>query len=205
MAVISDSTKSFYLVLLIIFLIFIGFFAFDYFGIIKAEEIIPIFKRGSDYVSPDPSSPTELEKMEIAKALEKLGEEREELEKIRLSIEEDKSKIEEERLRIEETKEGIKTKEKEALRKKEIENSRKEKIKVLANKVANMPPEKAREMLTNWNDYDIIEVFEQMDRDAAEEGRASLTTYLITLFPPDRRSAITSKWIDSGNSKELPE
>ncbi|MGV3667660.1 MAG: periplasmic-type flagellar collar protein FlbB, partial [Leptospira bouyouniensis] len=105
--------------------------------------------------------------------------------------------------RLEELKEGIQRKEKEMAEKVKKDNARAEKVKVLANKVANMPPESARDMLINWPDYDIIEVFEQMDRDAEEDGRQTITTYLLTLFPAERRSVISNKWLDAG-AKNVP-
>ena len=66
-----------------------------------------------------------------------------------------------------------------------------------------MPPASARDMLINWPDYDIIDVLEQMDKDAEEDGRQTITTYLLTLFPAERRSVITNKWLESENRNDL--
>lgn len=203
MASLTDKTRAFYLILLILFLLVIGFFVFDYFRIIDAEDFFPFLQKKPDYVEQDRESPTELEKMELAKAQEKLIEDREELEKKIKDLEQSKEDVTMERERLEELKKGLLKKEEELEEKKRQELLRSEKIKVMADKVANMPPESARDMLVNWPDYDIIAVFEQMDKDAEEEGRQTITTYLLTLFPAERRAVITNKWLDS-ESKDIP-
>lgn len=203
MASVTDSTRSFFLIVLIFFLIAIGFFVFDYFQVINAEDYLPFLKKQSGLVNQDLLSPTELEKLEMEKAKERLIADREELEQMKRELEEKSSSLNADKERLEELKEGIQRKEKEMAEKARKDNARAEKVKVLANKVANMPPESARDMLLNWPDYDIIEVFEQMDKDAEEDGRQTITTYLLTLFPAERRSVISNKWLDAG-AKNVP-
>ncbi|MCW7493928.1 flagellar protein FlbB [Leptospira sp. 2 VSF19] len=203
MASVTDSTRSFFLIVLIFFLIAIGFFVFDYFQVINAEDYLPFLKKQAGLVNQDLLSPTELEKLEMEKAKERLIADREELEQMKRELEEKTSSLHADKERLEELKEGIQRKEKEMADKLKKDNARAEKVKVLANKVANMPPESARDMLINWPDYDIIEVFEQMDKDAEEEGRQTITTYLLTLFPAERRSVISNKWLDAG-AKNVP-
>jgi flagellar protein FlbB len=203
MASVTDNTRSFFLIVLIFFLIAIGFFVFDYFQVINAEDYLPFLKKQAGLVNQDLLSPTELEKLEMEKAKERLIADREELEQMKHELEEKSSSLNADKERLEELKEGIQRKEKEMAEKAKKENARAEKVKVLANKVANMPPESARDMLINWPDYDIIEVFEQMDKDAEEEGRQTITTYLLTLFPAERRSVISNKWLDAG-AKNVP-
>ncbi len=203
MATLTDKTRAFYLILLIFFLLAIGFFVFDYFRIIDAEEYLPFLAKAPDRIEQDIESPTELEKLELEKAKERLIEEREDLERQLADLKKREEELILEKDRLEEMKQGILKKEEELEEKKRKEESRKEKIKILADKVANMPPQSARDMLINWPDYDIIEVFEQMDKDAEQEGRQTITTFLLTLFPPERRAVITNKWIDR-ESKNLP-
>ncbi|TGK46858.1 periplasmic-type flagellar collar protein FlbB [Leptospira bouyouniensis] len=203
MASVTDNTRSFFLIVLIFFLVAIGFFVFDYFQVINAEDYLPFLKKQAGLVNQDLLSPTELEKLEMEKAKERLIADREELEQMKRELEEKSSSLNADKERLEELKEGIQRKEKEMAEKVKKDNARAEKVKVLANKVANMPPESARDMLINWPDYDIIEVFEQMDRDAEEDGRQTITTYLLTLFPAERRSVISNKWLDAG-AKNVP-
>ncbi len=203
MASVTDGTRSFFLIVLIFFLISIGFFVFDYFQVINAEDYLPFLKKQPSLVDQDLLSPTELEKLEMEKAKERLIADREELELMKRELEEKSQSLSSDKERLEELKEGIQKKEKEMAEKLKRDNQRSEKVKVLANKVANMPPESARDMLLNWPDYDIIEVFEQMDRDAEEDGRQTITTYLLTLFPAERRSVISNKWLDA-SSRNVP-
>ncbi|WP_411821905.1 periplasmic-type flagellar collar protein FlbB [Leptospira sp. 'Mane'] len=203
MASVTDKTRSFFLILLIFFLITIGFFIFDYFQVINAEDYLPFLKRSPGFVNQDLLSPTELEKLEMEKARERLISDKEELDRLKAELDSAKNSLATDKERLEELKEGIQRKEKEMAEKAKRESARSEKVKVLANKVANMPPESARDMLLNWPDYDIIEVFEQMDKDAEEEGRPTITTYLLTLFPAERRSVISNKWLDA-SAKNVP-
>ncbi|TGN13776.1 periplasmic-type flagellar collar protein FlbB [Leptospira ilyithenensis] len=203
MASVTDKTRSFFLILLIFFLITIGFFIFDYFQVLNAEDYLPFLKRSPSFVNQDLLSPTELEKLEMEKARERLISDKEELDRLRTELDSAKNSLATDKERLEELKEGIQKKEKEMADKAKRESARSEKVKVLANKVANMPPESARDMLLNWPDYDIIEVFEQMDKDAEEEGRPTITTYLLTLFPAERRSVISNKWLDA-SAKNVP-
>lgn len=203
MASLTDKTRVFYLILLIAFLLAIGFFVFDYFRIINAEDYFPFLAKKPDKVVQDRESPTELEKLELEKAKEKLIEERQELERQMEELAKKEQEIQLEKERLEELRLGLQTKEKELEDKKIQEESRKEKIKIMADKIANMPPQAARDLLINWPDYDIIEVLEQMDKDAELEGRPSITTFLLTLFPAERRATLTNKWIDQ-ESRNVP-
>ncbi|HOQ13410.1 MAG TPA: flagellar protein FlbB, partial [Spirochaetota bacterium] len=63
-------------------------------------------------------------------------------------------------------------------------------VMVLANKMANMPPEESVKIMVNWDDPLIIDVLRQMDADSAAAGRMSITSYLLTLFPKEKASRI---------------
>ena len=203
MASLTDKARSLYLVALILFLIVIGFFMFDYFQIIDADEIFPFLKKKPALVNHDLESPSEIEKLEFQKAQERLAEEKEEIEKLKKAVLADKEKLNSELERLEQLRQGIDIKEKELQEKSRQSNTRQKKVKEMAVKVAKMPPESAVGMMKNWVDEDIIDVFKQMDKDAEEDGRQTITTYLLTLFPDERRAIITSKWLE--NDQALPE
>ena len=196
MGTLADKARVLYLLLLIFFLLTVGFFIFDYYGLIDADEIFPALAKKPSLVNWDKESPTEVEKLEYKKARERLDEELVEIEKIRQSLEEDREKIQSENEKLSEMKKSIQEKEKQMALSKKDKESRLAKIKVLANKIANMPPPKAKELLENWPDQDIIDVLKQMDKDAEEEGTNTITTYLLTLFDDKRRAVITNKWLD---------
>ncbi len=70
-----------------------------------------------------------------------------------------------------------------ALKEKRLtEESRKKNIKYLANKFANMPPQDTVKVMLKMDNVIVIDVLKQMDRDAAEAGRQSITAFLISLM-----------------------
>ena len=197
----TDKARAFYLILLIFFLVAIGFFVFDYYKLINADEILPFLSKKPATVNWDEESPTEVEKLEIEKAKERIVEEMAEIEKIRAELQAQKEKLESDAQNLEEVRKGIKEKERQMeVRRKEEEN-RQNKLKVLASKVGNMRPMDAIGLLESWPDQDIIDVFKQMDKDAEEEGKPTITNYLLSLFEAKRRSVIANKWLDSEADK----
>lgn len=197
----TEKMRIFYLILVILFLLAIGFFMFDYFRIIEAEEIFPFLAKKPSVVNWDQEAPTEIEKLEIEKAKARIVEEMNEIERLRNELQLEREKLQAEAADLERIKQGIKEKERELKQKAKEEESRQNKLKVLASKISNMPPSKAVEMLSNWPDQDIIDVFKQMDKDAEEEGRPTITNYLLTLFNEKRRAVIANKWLDSEAEK----
>jgi flagellar protein FlbB len=204
MGTLTEKVRIFYLLLLIFLLLAIGFFVFDYYQLIDADEIFPFLAKKPSIVKWDEESPTEVEKLEMEKSKERIAEELEEIEKLRSELQMEKEKLASESDKLEEVKKGIQEKEKELKRLAQEAENRQNKLKVLAGKIGNMPPAKAVEMLNNWPDQDIIDVFKQMDKDAEEEGRPTITNYLLTLFDPKRRSVISNKWLDS-EAEKVPE
>ncbi|EQA36947.1 hypothetical protein LEP1GSC047_2563 [Leptospira inadai serovar Lyme str. 10] len=205
MASLTDKARAVYLVLLILFLLLIGFFAFDYFQIIDASEFFPFLKKEPGLVNADAESPSELEKLEFRKEMERLAKDRDEILQKEEEIKKERERLDAELEKIGELKRGLTTKEKELKSAEAEKNSREKLVKVLADKVANMPPDNAVQMLTNWPDKDIIDVFIQMDKDAEQDGRQTITTYLLTLFPAERRATITNKWLSRSDTIRAPE
>lgn len=204
MGTMADRARIIYLVLLILFLLTIGFFILDYYALIDGDEIFPALAKKPTPVNWDKESPTEVEKLEIKKAREKLDEDIEEIERVRKSLEEEKQKLESEKETVNGIRDGIRKKEQEMKLLEEEKEQREKKIKVLADKIANMKPEKAIDILENWPDQDIIDVFKQMDKDAEEEGRATITNYLLTKFDKKRGATISNKWLDH-NADRVPQ
>ncbi|EMP07588.1 hypothetical protein LEP1GSC124_0740, partial [Leptospira interrogans serovar Pyrogenes str. 200701872] len=107
MASLSDKARAIYLVLLILFLLAIGFFVFDYFQIINASEIFPFLRKEPALVNQDNESPTELQKLEFTKAQERFAEELDELEKRKSELIAEKGKLEAEMEKLEEMRKGL--------------------------------------------------------------------------------------------------
>ena len=63
-------------------------------------------------------------------------------------------------------------------------------MKELSKKIFNMPPAEAVKIMANWEDNLVIDVLRQLDSDAAETGRQSISSYLLTLLPKEKASRI---------------
>jgi flagellar protein FlbB len=176
--------RVFYLLIVIIFLIAAGFLWLDYIGLINIkkfrEEYFPVKKEYASLAKDD--EPSLLAWEELKKSKEML-----ELEKEKLAIL--KIKLEEREKKVQLTEENMVEKEKGLELERAKFNDEKKKyadyrknIEDLANKIGNMPPEGAVKIMESWNDILVIEVLRRMDAIALEEGRPSITSYLLYLI-----------------------
>ena len=60
----------------------------------------------------------------------------------------------------------------------------------LASKLGNMPPKESVPIMTKWEDTLLIDVLRQMDKNASDQGKQSITPYLISLMPKDKAARI---------------
>lgn len=164
-------------------------------GVIDASEFIPIYKSKNPVRVEDRDLPTEIEKIEYQKWEERLLEKEEKLANREEALLANKEKLERENSEVAELRKGILEERKKLATLTRDWEDRQKKVKDLAQKVKNMPPEKAQEMMRNWKDFDIIDVMRQMDKDAETEGSTSIVPYLLTLFTPERRAQITRKML----------
>ena len=63
-------------------------------------------------------------------------------------------------------------------------------VRVLAKQVESIEPAKAVELIVRWEDPLIIDVLRQIDSNAEESGKMSITSYLISLMPRNKASRI---------------
>ena len=191
MANLSNKTKAVYLLLLIVFISFFGLFWMDYIGLIDARGYInPMEKEAPSVMSATDDEPSLVAREEFEKEKARLMERIQDLDKREAMILEREKEIEAESEKISEMQRGLE------LEKKKFEDEKKEhsgyqkNVKDLAYKIANMPPGDSVKIMVNWEDSLIIDVLRQMDMDAAEAGRSSITAYLITLMPKKKASRI---------------
>ncbi|MCS6985656.1 MAG: flagellar protein FlbB [Leptospiraceae bacterium] len=183
------------LLILIAFLSLSIFYFLNLIGVIEGEKLLPFLAAQNPPIIEDNAYPTEMEKLEFQKWQERLYEKEEELLRREKEIEQKGLEAEQKLKEIAELRAGILAERKKLEMLMKDWEDRQKKIKELATKVVNMPPEKAKEMMQNWRDFDIIEVMRQIDKDAEAEGNPSITPYLLTLFPPERRAEITRKML----------
>ncbi|PKL18693.1 MAG: hypothetical protein CVV49_04525 [Spirochaetae bacterium HGW-Spirochaetae-5] len=188
---VSNQSKIIYLFVLIIFLAGVSVFWLDNIGLIDLGPKMNLLK-GDEPLSLDApgDEPSLIEKEEFGKEKEKLIERIEDLDKREALLAEKEKEISSERDKLEQIRKGLE------LEQKKLENDRKKdsgyrkNVIVLSNKVSNMPPEDAVKIMSNWDDPLIIDVLRQMDADAENAGRMSITSYLMTLFPKEKASRI---------------
>ncbi len=194
----SIKIRVLYLLIVIIFLISAGFLWLDYIGLIdlqeQREKYMPTtVQRSIDAKDDEPSL---LKWEELRKAQEKLSKDQEtfSLEQIKLKELDKTLKSKEEKLG--ELEKGLVLERKKFESDKQQYASYQKNISDLAGKIGNMPPEGAVKIMNSWNDLLIIDVLRRMDYVAADEGKQSITSYLIYLIQqenPERAGTIMKK------------
>lgn len=188
---ISNRAKILYLVILILFISGFGLFWMDYIGLVKLSPYINKFRGEPELViEAADDEPSLIEREEFNKAKEQLTERIEELDKREASIIEKEKEMMARKEKIEEMRKGLDLEKKKFEEMKTKYSGYAANVKVLADKMTNMPPEESVKIMINWEDPLIIDVLRQMDIDAEEAGRSSITSYLITLMPKEKASRI---------------
>ncbi len=189
---VGDNSKIIYLFILIVFVTIIGFFWLDYIGLVNLNKMMKSY-----YESEAPSvlvavddEPSLIEKEEFEKEKEKLAERIVELDRREAEIIKNEEDIEKKREELKEIRKGLDL-EKERLKDKEKRFSGyKKNVEDLAIKIGSMRPDESVQIMLRWEDPLIIDVLRQMDAEAAEAGKGSITSYLISLMPRERASRI---------------
>ncbi len=188
---ISNKAKTIYLVILILFISAAGLFWMDFIGLVDIQSRINRFKGTPEsVVNAKDDEPSLVEREEFEKEKQKLQERIEEIDKREAKIVEKEKNIDSESDKIDEIKKGIDLEKKKLSDDKLKYSGYQKNIKKLSEKISNMPPDESVKIMINWEDPLIIDVLRQMDRDAEELGRQSITSYLITLMPKDKASRI---------------
>lgn len=189
---ISEKTKILYLIFLIVFIFIVGFLWLDYIGFINLAKITGTYykEEAPSVLEAKDDEPSLIEREEFEKEKQKYLERVEELDKREMQIIENEKAIEAKREKLDEIKSGL------DLEKKRLEDEKKRyagymrNVRDLAQKIESMRPEEAVEIMVKWEEPLIIDVLRQMDANAEEEGRTSITSYLISLMPREKASRI---------------
>jgi hypothetical protein len=189
---VSDKSKVFYLVLLILFIFFAGSFWLDYIGLINIREIVrgPVQQETESVLYATDDEPTLIEREEFEKQKALLKERIEKLDAREALLTEKEKKIEIEREKINEIKKGLALQKSKYEKEKTKDTGYKKNVVDLANKIVSMPPQDSVKIMIKWEDPLIIHVLRQMDRNAEESGTVSISSYLISLMPKDKASRI---------------
>ena len=183
MNAISNRSKILYLILLIIFIIGFGLFWMDYIGLVDLSSYFNKFRGEPALVTEaKDDEPSLVEREEFEKEKQKLAERIENLDKREALITEKEKELDSQKEKMEETRKGLDLEKKKFDQEKSRYSGYKQNVKVLANKMVNMPPENSVDIMLNWEDPLIIDVLRQIDADAQDAGRASITPYLIQIM-----------------------
>ena len=189
--------RIFVLTLLIIVLFVGGMVWFDYLGIINARDQIAFFyaliNKEKGLKIEDKDNVFLLEQERYNKMKEALDIREEELNKKNTEIENRNMEVKQ-RIDILDEKEKALA---------ERENSFNVRTLLYENKIANleqssryltgMPPIKAKDILLQMDDQDIIDILRVTERISQEAGETSLVAYWLSLMPPERSASIKRK------------
>ncbi|MCU0822512.1 MAG: hypothetical protein MUC95_08575 [Spirochaetes bacterium] len=189
---VSDKSKIMFLVIIIIFILAVGLFWLEYIGLINMGKSLKSAFRGEpqSVVDAMDDSPSLIEKEEFEKEKQKLQERIENLDRREAEIVKKEDAIDKEKEELKEMRKGIE------LEKKKIDDTKKQysgykkNVKDLALKINSMKPQESVQIMLQWEDTLVIDVLRQLDVDAADAGRVSISSYLISLMPSDRASRI---------------
>ncbi len=191
MARISERSKMVYLIILILAILGSGAFWLDYIGMFNFHSLVNRYmKEPESVMTASGDEPSLIMREEFEKEKDRLQERIEKLDRREALISEKEKELETEEEKLEEIKKGIELEKKKFQEEKERYSGYQKNVQVLAEKMANMPPEQSVEIMVQWEDPLIIDVLRQMDQNAAEAGQASITPYLITLMPKEKASRI---------------
>jgi len=205
MNALSDKIKIVYLTFVILFALGVFVYLLDTWGIIKLEDHIPYLKKEAPLVLDSTDNPFELEKERLRKEEDRLKDEELRLKELASKFDTDSKDLQARLEELEQSKQALEEQKKALEAEKAADVERKKIVKEMADRINNMPPKDAVEIVAGWNNADLVDVFIQMEKDSEAEGRPSIVPYLLTKMPRDRASVITSLMLDSRTRQNIEE
>lgn len=192
MKISSEKAKVLYLIILIVFIVIVGVFWLDYIGLLNINKVIRSYTKSepASVLDAADDEPSLIEREEFEKQKNKVRERIEELDKREAKIEQTEKELDKEKEKLQEVRKGLELEKVKIENEKKMYSGYKKNVVDLAKKITSIRPEEAKEIILNWEDTLIIDVLRQIDADAAEAGKMSITSYLISLMPRDRASRI---------------
>ena len=189
---ISGKSRVVYLIIFIFFLTGLGFFWLDYIGLINVDKYTrKILKREpASVLYAGDDEPSLIAKEEFEKEKDRLKERIEELDRREAQIGEQEKSLVSEKDKMEEMKRSLGQDQKKFNEEKNRYTGYRKNVADLASKIENMPPKESVPIMTKWEDTLLIDVLRQMDTNAANAGKTTITSYLISLMPKDKAARI---------------
>ncbi|HEY1405689.1 MAG TPA: hypothetical protein VF857_03680, partial [Spirochaetota bacterium] len=185
-------SKVIYLVIFIFFLIGLGFFWLDYIGLISVDHFTKKFfhKESPSVLYASDDEPSLIAKEEFEKSREQLAERTEELDRREALIAEQEKTLRGDKEKLEEVRRGLDQDRKKLEDEKKRYTGYIKNVRDLAQKIVGMPPKESVPIMIKWDEALLIDVLRQMDQEAADTGKKSITSYLISLMPKDKASRV---------------
>lgn len=200
--------KTLVLLILVIILILGGLLWFDYLGVIQAKKLFAPFYR---LIGKEPQTSVavttnaeilqaDLDNERLEKRLEELSLRSEELDKREQDIaalEAENTQISQE---LEERRISQEEREKTFNNIQKMYDDRSVNIRKNAENLNGMAPANAVAILNEMDDQDIIDTLRMVDQIAAEEGKASMVSYWLSLMPAERVAELQRKMANKPTS-----
>ncbi len=192
--------KTVVLLVLIVILIFLALFWFDYLGVIQAKKFFsPVYRlfglqpQTSVTATSETVVEADLDADRLAKRLESLDLRKQELDKRESDIHTKEAEFEQIAQELEERKASQEEREKtfEAIQK-QYEDKDKA-FADIANNLYSMPPKNAVEILLKMDDQDVINVIRKEKELSGELRRVSMAATWLQFMPPERAAVIERK------------
>jgi flagellar protein FlbB len=188
---ISDRAKVLYLIILLVFIIGVFMAWLDHVGIINISRMFGAYRAESESVlTAKDDEPSLVAREEFEQQRLKLQERIEDLDRREAKIVEAEKSLEAEREKMTEMGKGIELEKKKLDIEKNKYKGYQKNVKALASKVESIEPQKAVGIMVKWEDTLIIDVLRQIDTNAEEAGKMSISSYLISLMPENKASRI---------------
>ncbi len=178
----SNSIRIIIWIFIILFLLAGIFFILEYFNIWSVSSYYTKWFGTDKAPTAKVEDPLLLEKEELMKAKMSLDQRAKIIEARDINLKKMQKEYDQLILTLKTKKDQIAKQMESIEQSKQEEESRDKKIKYLSDKLSNMPPEQAVRIIEGLDTLLVIEIFKQMDKDAAEAGRQSIVNYLLSLI-----------------------
>lgn len=185
------------LILLIIVLCLGGIIWFDYLGILNAREQFAFFysliKREKPEKIENQDSALLLDNERYKKLKESLDIKEEELNKKNEELDKLSAEISEKKGILDEKEKSLAEKEKSFNTQSKLYENKVANLEQISRYLTGMQPDKAKDILLQMNDQEVIDVLRVTERLAQEAGESSIVAYWLSLMPAERSASVQRK------------
>jgi flagellar motility protein MotE (MotC chaperone) len=189
--------RIFVLVLIVILLLFLGFFILNSLGIVDIRSILaPINSLFN--IQPetkiDVDDPMLLAKQRLAKDYEAVDLLQQEVAKLQSEVDNKSGEITQQLEELSEREKQLEEREKLLNQQLKEGDDRRRRLEQMSQQFTEMPPEKAVEIMSGMNVQEVIDILKVTEELAAAEGEASIVPFWLSKMKPEKAAEIQEKW-----------